>query len=423
MRKTGLFLILIIVLGGWGCHKVIEQHFIQSATLPTLTAASGAKPGQYLEPCEQSDSYIPDTLHLDHFPMRDIRVNVHFMNSSDSTQNFNGPKGIQKAKDLIHAANVDLKTNDKLFLPLGNDFPALPTRYRLVLTPRPDDPDDNGVYFHYDDDLYYYVIKGKNDNRGDRSVMRKYGVQTDTVLNIFLLPHHPDSIASPNYQPHYSGVALSNFVKVSGWYENGVSEWMVRMVLNHEIGHILGLHHTWAFNDGCDDTPHHPKCWNFTDEPPCDSMVSNNVMDYNAYQSAWSPCQIGRVHRGFSKEGNRSRKFLEPHWCTYHPDKTIMIQDSIHWQGAKDLEGDITIARGGILKISCRISLPATARITVAPGGKLILDHCRIHNACGEEWEGILVQSSRFREGEVDFQGFPILENVLHPIEYQTVPN
>ncbi|MDV7393738.1 M43 family zinc metalloprotease, partial [Arthrospira platensis SPKY1] len=128
------------------------------------------------------------------------------------------------------------------------------------------------------------------------------------MLNIFLMPHHPDSVASPTYKPHFGGIALRNAVKVTGWYENGVSEWSVRYVLNHEIGHILSLMHTWAYNDGCDDTPHHPKCWNFTDEPPCDSLVSNNVMDYNAYQSAWSPCQIGKIHYTLSQETKNCRR-------------------------------------------------------------------------------------------------------------------
>jgi hypothetical protein len=409
---------ILIALGLGACTPQLSSRFAEEKDVlqlepPPLSRSAGkAAP----DPCADYLSYAPDTLHLDHTPMKYIRVNVHFMNASDSTRNFNFPEGIQKAHDLINAANHDIETNDKLFLPPGNDIPALPPQYRLKITPRSDDPEDPGVYFHYDDELYYYVMKGRHDNRGKRKVIDRYGVQLDTVLNIFLMPHHPDSVASPTYKPHFGGIAMRNAVKVTGWYENGVSEWSVRYVLNHEIGHILSLMHTWAYNDGCDDTPHHPKCWNFTDEPPCDSLVSNNVMDYNAYQSAWSPCQIGKIHYTLSQETKNCRRFLEPNWCELHPDRHIVIRDSIHWKGAKDLEGHLTIRPGGVLRISCRVSLPRDAKITVEPGGTLILDNCRLHNACGDTWQGIVIQEKNGKKGAISMMGSPILENVQHPI-------
>ncbi len=61
-------------------------------------------------------------------------------------------------------------------------------------------------------------------------------------------------------------------------------------VLNHEIGHTLGLHHTWNSSDdifydnNCSDTPINDNCWNLDeDDDECDEImeVSNNVMDYN----------------------------------------------------------------------------------------------------------------------------------------------
>lgn len=382
------------------------QDFLLLEQEPAARAAGYA-------PCNDYLAYAPDTLHLDHTPMKYIRVNVHFMNSSDSTRNFNFPDGVKQAHALINSANHDIATNDKLFLPVGNDIPALPPQYRLKITPRPGDPNDTGVYFHYDDELYYYVMKGKNDNRGKRKVIDTYGVQLDTVLNIFLLPHHPDSVASKTYKPHFGGIALRNAVKVTGWYENGVREWSIRYVLNHEIGHIYTLMHTWAYNDGCDDTPHHPKCWNFTDEPPCDSLVSNNVMDYNAWQSAWSPCQIGKLHYAMSQETQNCRRFLEPNWCELHDDRHIFITDSIHWKGAKDLEGHLTIRSGGLLQISCRVSLPRDAKITVEPGGTLILDGCRLHNACGDTWQGIEIRQRGRKKGLIRVLQPPVIENTL----------
>ncbi|MCB9284829.1 MAG: hypothetical protein H6563_12200 [Lewinellaceae bacterium] len=411
-----LFLFSIAMgLGALACTPRMQSHFASAEDMekwqePAATRSAG------FGPCSDYLAYAPDTLHLDHTPMKYLRVNVHFMNASDSTRNFNFPEGIQKAQALINAANRDIETNKKLFLPIGNDIPALPLQYRLKLTPRPGDPDDTGVYFHYDDELYYYVMKGRNDNRSRRQVIDKYGIQLDTVLNIFVMPHHPDSVASPTYEPYGGGIALTNAVKITGWYENHSSEWSLNFILNHEIGHILTLTHTWAQNDGCDDTPLHPKCWNFSDTPPCDSLVSNNVMDYNAYQNAWSPCQIGRIQFALSREDLRCRKFLEPNWCELHEERTIFISDSIHWRAAKDLEGHLTIRPGGVLKISCRVSMPRNAAITVMPGGILILDGCRLHNACGDDWQGIVIQEAGKTKGRVVIAATPSIENVTHSI-------
>jgi len=81
-------------------------------------------------------------------------------------------------------------------------------------------------------------------------------------------------------------------------------------LLAHELGHNLGLRHTWNQSDGCDDTPMNPyhldrsatsfQCWALN-EPAngkCDEIekCSNNLMDYNAYQNALTECQVVKIH-------------------------------------------------------------------------------------------------------------------------------
>ena len=189
------------------------------------------------------------------------------------------------------------------------------------------------------------------------------------------------------------------------------------MVFNHEIAHVYGLSHTWAYDDGCDDTPRNPQCWNRTDEPPCDTAASNNLMDYNAYQRAWSPCQIGKIHYNMAHLTSKCRRYLQPNWCTLHEDRHIFIQDSIHWKGMKDLEGNLTIREGGILRISCRVSIPPGGKITVEPGGKLILDNCWVHNSCDEAWQGIELQEKGRKKAEIEFIGEPVVEDIFWPEE------
>ena len=208
---------------------------------------------------------------------------------------------------------------------------------------------------------------------------------------------------------------MRNAVKIAGAYERGAKPWELRQVLNHEIGHIYGLMHTWAYNDGCDDTPRNPRCWHRTDKPPCDTEASNNLMDYNAYQSAWSLCQIGKMQYNMANENHHSRNYLWPNWCKLHEDRHVFIQDSIHWMGAVDLEGHLTIRSGGTLKVDCRLSIPKDGKITVEPGGRLILDHAFLHNACEDTWQGIEVQTLGDQKGVVELLNEPKIEDIESP--------
>ena len=386
-------------------YDVVSPHKITKAT----------QPGAGESCCLENESYQPDPEHLEYFGKRYVRVNVHFMYDGNGENNVSKETAVKKVKDVLRSANGRLRDNCKLSLPQNNDIPKLPIQIELVLTPQPGVPDDTGIYFHDDDDMYFFVKRGKNENRGRREIIKKYGVQLDTVLNLFIMPHHPDSVNSKYYKADITGIAMRSLgaIKVAGWHANPKRPyWELSKNLNHEVGHILGLNHSWTRNDGCEDTPPHPNCWHYTKNGSvCDSLISNNLMDYNAGKCALSPCQIGKMHMNLSIEGKRVRNYLEPRFCKLEGKRSVVITDSLHWKGAKDMLGDITIADGGVLEMSCRVSMPAMGQITVMPGGKLILNNTKLHNACGYEWKGIKVYKRRKKTGEVVMNGNPIFEN------------
>ncbi len=428
MRKNKSYIALFLGFGllvSAGCATQLKRNF---AAVRDVQYFSGNKAApittrnnisiRSLSGCNDPMNYVPDTNHLDHTPWKYIRVNFHWVNSSDSSSNYRGEYAKKVVKSLLVSANKDLKENNKLWLPYGNNIPVISTRLQYVLTPHPDDPSDDGIYEHYDDELCFYIHKGRNRNLASRSVMNKYGVQKDTVLNVFIMPHHPDSVASKTYTSYGVGVALRNFVKIAGPFEMKNAGWAHRGNFNHEVAHILGLQHAWL-NDGCDDTPRHSlDCWNRTEEPPCDKQTSNNMMDYNAFQHALSPCQIGKMHANIAREYSNARKFILPTWCELKADKTITIQDSIVWKGAKDLEGHLIIANSGQLAVNCRLSLPKNAKISIEPTGKLVLNpDAKLHNACGDQWQGIEIQEKGKQKGALVIIGDPVIADIQNTIE------
>ncbi len=361
--------------------------------------------------CGNWSGYIPDPAHPEHLPLRYLRVNIHVMDNSTGTAHRPADSVRVFVRELLEYANAELDTNIRNWQsPDGT--PVLPKRYRYLLTPQPGRPDDDGIYFHYDDSLYYFVSMGSNQNNYDRSVINKYGIGTDSIINIFLQVHPRDSMTSPTYRANGQGIALGTALKMAGVLESREGPKSFDGLLNHEIGHILGLSHAWV-EDGCPDTKNHPnKCWEWTPEGPCRQLATNNVMDYNAYQVAMTPCQIGKAQATFANEYSAVRHCLSPVWCTLHEDRTLVVSDSVSWTGARDLEGHLIIAPGGVLRLSCRVSMPPGGRITVQPGAVLLLDGCRLHNACGKTWEGIFVEERDGIRGQVEVLQKPVIADI-----------
>jgi len=404
-------------IGGLSACQPTASRYVRStqdlATYVTQLPL-GTKPAtdSKTSPCDNWANYAPDSLHPEHTPVRWIRINIHIMNSTDSSHNFKGDEAIHFVEATIARANQKLNENKQMWLPHGNHTPALPPRFQWRLTGMPDDKNDRGIYFHYDDELFWVNKKGPGSFHS-RNICNKYSVQSDSVINIFWVEHHPDSIKSPTYRATDDGIGYTNCVKIINAYNaylihqanpkiDNAFEYRITGVanlLNHELGHSLGLSHTWGGNDGCDDTPQHSNCWNFNEGKNCESEVSNNVMDYNAYRDALTPCQLAKIHSYFWQPKQKQAALIAPVWCAYDPQATIYIHtgDTISWLCHKDFNGDIVVRAGAQLTLNCQVSMPPTSKISVESGGTLILDGCRLLQRCAHlrPWRGIELQYQR----------------------------
>jgi hypothetical protein len=426
---SGINLILLTGISH-SCAFKIQKHFLAQDDI-----IHENREGQTTEkrsPCSLNNSYRPATNRPADIPKRYVRLNFHIIQDTGRNHTFNRKLGRSYVKLLVKNANETLTNNQKMVLPKGNTTPVLPLRFEYKLAGRPGNPEDDGIYFHEHETLWRFVKQGKHRNTYSRQAYKKFGVRKGGVINIFLLEHHPDSVQSSTYKASGDGVGFSNFVKTVGCFqhlhrnritEDGTLEPGTPVqsnLLNHELGHSLGLSHTWNMGDGCDDTPRNQGCWMPNLDPPCDKeYTTNNVMDYNHRQDAYTPCQIGKIQKNFARIGSPQRKKLEKNWCSYKSDSTVFIGafEDVVWQGHRDLEGDIIINNQGSLTIHCRVHLPKSAKIIVKPKAKLVLDGATITNLCGDKWQGIEVWENQRNEPIITFQNDASLEHLAHPFQ------
>jgi len=143
------------------------------------------------------------------------------------------------------------------------------------------------------------------------------------------------------------------------------------------------------------------------------------VMDYDACQCAFSPCQIGIIQMNFFNDHTIQRNMCRPDWCSYHPDSTVTIHqgENVEWFAGHELQGDLLIEAGGSLTLHCILGMPEGARIIVLPEGSLTLDGGVITNRCQGKWKGIQVGHFQHLTGQVTLLHGARLEDMANTLD------
>ena len=370
MRNRFYFVLVIMSLLS---NRVLAQYecfFPDTNTFPREITENG-ECGNYL-------NYIP----TEQTSILEVKINFHFFRNDDGTGIYQPSDSLQ-IDTLVGSLNwIYGNLQPPTIAPPQLSDTLYDTKIRFKL---------QGVYYH--DNTYFY----NSYNQSSNSIFYDtYGINKYSEINVFFYLDSYYAVGGGRGRPFY--INLHNVP---------VSEWASAQLLAHELGHSLGLLHTW--DDLFDDTfyPDNNREWLMCN----DSTITNNIMGYNICRDYLSPKQIGTIHYGLLSNDSR-RKLLTGARNT--EDTVIHITQPQIINHCCFFDKDVVIDSNFTLTVNCKVYIAGGSRIIVRPGGKLIVNGGTLTSACdGEMWQGIIVEGNRALRQTGSNQGSVILTDAI----------
>jgi hypothetical protein len=373
--------------------------------------------------------YVPEPS----MEIKTVRLVLHVMQRSDSTLNLNENdslhlKWLNNCDDYLNflMSNLQEEWCDGV---LTNSPYVQDSRIRFKT---------EAVVWHQDD-------QGWNNNsttfaQSDVTLCSSYcydnfALDREHVLNIYIIGStrtlegyeyspSPDEVMK-GCGPGYYGPS-SNYITLVGLYDNFLrypqgyygdssyigQPWVEYPLLLHEIGHCLGLLHSWTptqemLFDLC-DTDYMPSCI-----PESTINCSNNVMSYSNTRLNFNYLQLAHMHQLLSG-GSRTAMLCE---CIRDESRDVEIENDQTWLTGKVFGGNLIVNSGVTLIIKCKVNMPKGGAIIIKPGGKIIIDGGVCTNSCGYFWNGIEVWGQDNQpqlastQGSLELKNGAVIEN------------
>ena len=186
----------------------------------------------------------------------------------------------------------------------------------------------------------------------------------------------------------------------------------------HELGHTLGLYHTYSPGETCDqdsieylsDVFNNGICphigdWGSNAYSSIDA-ITNNIMGGNKSSGYYSPQQVGKMQRALHIQSIAS--FVD---CSVYSSIPMEITSDETWDFKMRVYRDIVVKTGATLTLECSLLMPPYSKIIVEKGAKLYVDGGLITSSCDQSWEGIVVEGDPNADQNLDTQGFVYIKN------------
>jgi hypothetical protein len=383
----------------------------------TCTANSPA----YLNKYGQQSYYIPTA----NDPVLTLKLTYHVINNSAGTD---GPWLGVAGDNALHLNAQYMNNFTERYscarsatytLPFSCSYPAVgDMRIRYEVT---------NVYYYYDNAMNVTTNGASIANYINTIDPSRLTEGMPIVFNSGSIP------GAAGFMQNYNGITgVQSFVNM-----NGNDPWWLQEHLRHEIGHCLGLYHTYAGGGDemamgfvcthpdflCDVFPkNNPNCP--TGTLPCNvcyeggAFTSNNIMGGQGGNCWYSPLQIGRMRRHLYLPFNNSRRFIKE--MVSDTVSSWLITSDETWDFDIQMYQDIIVKPGATLTLKCKVGMADLGRIIVERGARLIIDGGEVY-AWGKNWKGIQVWGTTTKRQLIAGNGLCVDQGIVSIINQGTL--